>query len=135
VGVGPEFVVTGVCSVGRCFQHAYEFSIRVFNKKFSLKGKRLRVRRSSSLYAWVVLDQLQIKCMSALTTMVRWLKKSRSTWRSTEVADKVGGTNPREVLIRQNLSQERQTNSTVEQNHLIVGVIVRGEAKDRGKRH
>jgi len=76
------------------------------------RGKWLRVR--SSLYARVVLDQLQIKCMYALTTTVRLPQKSKSAWRGTEVAEKVGGTEPREVLMRQNLFQERQTNSPVE---------------------
>ena len=37
------------------------------------------------------------------------------------MAEKVGGTDPREVLMRQNLFQKRQTNSPVEYQ-LIVSV-------------
>jgi len=32
-------------------------------------------------------------------------KKSKSAWRGMEVAEKEGGTDPREVLMRQNLLQ------------------------------
>jgi len=52
-----------------------------------------------------VLDQLQIKCMYALTTTVQLSKKSKSAWRGMEVVEKEGGTDPREVLMRQNLLQ------------------------------
>ena len=41
----------------------------------------------------------------ALTAAVRLPKKSKPAWRGTEVAEKVGGTDPRGVLMRQNLLQ------------------------------
>ena len=48
------------------------------------------------------------------------------------MAEKIGGTDPREFLMRQNLFQKRQTNSPVEYL-LIVSAIGRGEARDRDK--
>jgi len=36
-------------------------------------------------------------------------EESQSAWRSTEVAKKVGGTDPREVLVRQNQNQSALT--------------------------
>ena len=69
------------------------------------RRKCLSVRRSSSLYKWAVLDQLQIKCMQTLAAAVRLPEESKSAWRSTKVAKKVGGIDPREVLVRQNLLQ------------------------------
>jgi len=43
--------------------------------------------------------------MQALTTTVRLSEESKMAWRGMTVAEKKGGTNPREVLMRQNLLQ------------------------------
>jgi len=50
-----------------------------------------------------------------------------------EVAEKEGGTDPREVLMRQKLLQKRQTNSPVVYRSWIISVIGTRKTGDSNK--